>query len=297
MKRCLVLLCTYNGEKYLREQLDSILSQKDIEVAVKAADDRSTDGTKEILKEYAEKFPAFTYSVNEKNKGFCYNFLDLIFSVKDTDYDYYALSDQDDVWLPEKLKRAAEQIESKGETQKGTLYCSNLLVTDEKLTPLHRMEEKFPKVNRYSASFFNIATGCTIVFDKKFLLQSTKHYPSDLQLHDDWLFLLAMYTADFIYDFEGHDIYYRQHAENLIGSGDKKTKEKKGKVYWGWPCVKEIIALYGDEISKKNLKILIRTRDYRKKFSCRLKIIFSTKYYRSRFGIRFRIGILLGRQK
>lgn len=293
MKRCLVLLCTYNGEKYLRKQLDSILRQEGVEVTVKAADDRSTDGTAEILKEYAEKYPSFTYSVNEKNKGFCYNFLDLIFSVKDTDYDYYALSDQDDVWLPEKLKRAAEQIELKGETPKGTLYCSNLIVTDENLNRIRMMEERNnPKDNRYTAAFSNIATGCTIVFDKKFLSLCTKHYPSDLQLHDYWLYLLATYVADFIYDREGY-ICYRQHAESLIGCGDKP----KSKVYWGWPCVKQIIALYGDEICKKDMKTLLLARDYHKKFSCRLKIIFSTKYYRSRFGFRFRLEILRGKER
>ena len=293
MKKFLVLLCAYNGEKFLREQLDSILSQEGVEVAIKVADDCSTDGTLEILREYAEKYDCFTYAVNEKNKFFCYNFLDLIFSVKDTDYDYYALSDQDDVWLPQKLARAAELIDAQGDTPKGTMYCSNLIVADGELNRLGMMEErKKLKIDRYTAAFHNVATGCTIVFDRKFLAQCTKHYPTGLALHDYWLYLLAMYTANFVYDREGY-ILYRQHGANLIGS--KKTGHKKG-VYALLPCVREIISLYGSEIGKEDLKTLILARDAKKKFSYKLKIIFSTKYYRSN-GLRFRVGVLLGRRK
>ena len=80
-KKCLVLLCTYNGEQYLRCQLDSVLSQTGVETHIRCADVRSTDGTVAILEEYRERYPdRFAYTVNEQNKRFTYNFLDLFFS-------------------------------------------------------------------------------------------------------------------------------------------------------------------------------------------------------------------------
>ena len=133
MKKCLVLLATYNGERYLREQIDSIFAQEGVEVEIAASDDCSTDGTQEILKEYAEKYPNFSFYVNKENKRFTYNFLDLFFSVKEKKFDYVAFADQDDFWLPNKLIEGIKKIEEVGETKHGCLYSSNLVVVNEKL--------------------------------------------------------------------------------------------------------------------------------------------------------------------
>ena len=82
MPTCLVLMCTYNGERFLREQIDSILAQRGVEVFIKAADDRSSDGTVQILEEYRSRNANFDYYVNSVNKNFTYNFIDLLFSVR-----------------------------------------------------------------------------------------------------------------------------------------------------------------------------------------------------------------------
>ena len=90
--RVLILLSTYNGEKYLRELLDSLFNQRDVDVTVFASDDISTDSTPQILEEYKQKFN-LDYRINKENKNFTYNFLDLIYDNKDSDFDYFALSD------------------------------------------------------------------------------------------------------------------------------------------------------------------------------------------------------------
>ena len=102
-------MSTYNGEKYLREQIDSILNQDYPEISLLIRDDGSTDGTVDILKEYAQKYRDIDYYVGE-NLGVQNSFFDLMKRADKRAY-YYAFADQDDVWLPGKIKRAIELLE------------------------------------------------------------------------------------------------------------------------------------------------------------------------------------------
>ena len=275
---------TYNGERFLREQIDSILAQKGVEIFLKVADDRSTDKTVEILREYAEKYPNVSYSVNETNKNFTYNFIDLIFSCKnDAEYDYYAFSDQDDVWLEDKIAKAIAKIDEKGETENGALYCSNLVVVDENLNKLSMQEnESIYKTSPKTYFHDNIATGCTIVIDDKFFKHSTKYYPQNIRFHDYWLFLIAVYTADYVYDFDGF-ILYRQHWNNQIGTNNKKftlsnvkkALKKKGN---NGRLITELFSGFSDDIKEIYRQDLLMVRDYKKSLKKRFKFAFSRKY-------------------
>src|SRR5579875_1624244 len=102
-----VVLTTYNGETYLREQLDSILAQTYPNIEVVAVDDRSTDGTANILHEYAAQYPNIKVFVNEVNLGFIKNFEK---GCRLSTGEYIALCDQDDYWMPDKIKRKMESI-------------------------------------------------------------------------------------------------------------------------------------------------------------------------------------------
>jgi glycosyltransferase involved in cell wall biosynthesis len=106
-KKISVVMCTFNGEKYLREQLDSILNQTYPIYEIYIQDDCSTDNTASILKEYQEKFPIISYSVNKENLGVHENFFSAFEKVSG---EFIAISDQDDIWLPEKLQKVAEMI-------------------------------------------------------------------------------------------------------------------------------------------------------------------------------------------
>ena len=97
-----VLLATYNGEKYLKEQIDSILNQTYQNIHLIISDDCSKDETQKILKEYKEKDDRITVYIQEQNLGYIKNFEFLLEKVES---DYYMLSDQDDVWLPEKIEK------------------------------------------------------------------------------------------------------------------------------------------------------------------------------------------------
>ena len=204
-RRVLVFLSTYNGEKYLKTQIDSILAQKGVDVSIFASDDLSNDKTIEILESYSQTGKV-KYRINKTNKNFTYNFLDMIYENIDADFDYFALSDQDDFWLEDKLISGIEKLESENKH----FYCSNLSVVDENLMGAHPMN-KFKIKNQRHCSYIleNICTGCTSIFDKTFMKQLSKHYPEGIYLHDYWLMLVAAFTSDFAYDETPH-LLYRQ---------------------------------------------------------------------------------------
>ena len=118
-----ILLCTYNGARFLAEQLDSLEAQPHQNWVVIASDDGSTDQTLEILQQYQAKWPLGKLMIRSgPQKGFCQNFLSLACD-PEIKADYYAFCDQDDVWLPEKLEVALENIVTNQSDDVAYLYC------------------------------------------------------------------------------------------------------------------------------------------------------------------------------
>lgn len=277
MKTVAILMGTYNGDKYLREQLDSIFKQKDVDITLFIDDDLSSDNTIDIIKEYAKNYRIY-WKVNEKNKNYTYNFLDLLFEVKDKNFDYFALSDQDDVWEEDKIISAINKLE---QTNKH-LYCSNLKVVDEKLNFIKNMNS-FSDDNKYPAHliFENICTGCTVLFDKEFLSLATIYKPQNIKNHDHWLILVAAFASSYVYDENPH-ILYRQHANNQIGG---LKNESIGSLYNGflnkhdyrYRMVEELIKGYKDKIPDEGLIDLNLFINY-KKIKNKLQICFSSHF-------------------
>lgn len=98
----LVMMASYNGEKFITEQIDSILSQKGVDVTLRICDDGSNDSTPSICESYTSKYDNVLFEVNKVNKGLAKNFMDMVYDDNALGFNYYAFSDQDDVWLPEK---------------------------------------------------------------------------------------------------------------------------------------------------------------------------------------------------
>lgn len=297
--RVLIVMSTYNGERYLREQLNSLLSQKDVEINIRVADDCSTDNTVSILEEYKKKYPNIDFYINKTNKGFTYNFLDLFFSVKNESFDYLAFSDQDDVWLDNKLISAIKMIKD-NDKGKGMLYCSNLKNVDRNLNYLSMQEKKdISKSKRYSYLVANIATGCTIVIDRKLYDISIKYYPKDIYLHDYWIFLIGAYLGNFVYDTNAY-ILYRQHGNNQIGSNKKFfTKNKISNFlkpkHSTTRLLDEFIKGYKDDIDPLDFKYISLAAYYKNSFKNRMKLFFSAKINRRSFKLLFKVKVLLGK--
>lgn len=281
----LILMATYNGEKYLRCQIDSILNQNDVNIYLYVADDCSTDSTVDILEEYKNKYNNIDYYVNEHNKRFTYNFIDLIFNSKkiNMSFDYYALADQDDYWEENKIIEAIKKIN----TDEPTLYCSNLKVVDENLNFTKMMVSnnylKKRKLNYNTYIFQNIGTGCTMVFNKKMYERVLEYYPKTIYCHDYWLMLVAAYTSNIIYDYNGY-IKYRQHGNNQIGASkgvlSRILKNLKMKKLPNSHLCEELLIGYKTLIDKDKIKPILYMANYKRKFSYKLKLIFGYKYKR-----------------
>lgn len=267
LPKVLVIMSTYNGEKYLDVQIESILAQKDVDVTLHIFDDCSKDKTVEIANSYADKNKNVFVHINEKNKNFTYNFLDALFSFKDEqNYEYYAFSDQDDFWVEDKLISAINKIKEIG---KCTLYSSNLKIVDQDLNYAGNNMMSLKYNNRhYDVICKNIVTGCTVVFDNDLKNLATKHYPENIYLHDYWLALIANYCEDahFVYDASPDHILYRQHGNNQIGENKgglikrafKLLTKKQDSIKSTRNLIKRFNELYNEDIAKEDKAIITR---------------------------------------
>lgn len=224
MKKVQILMSTYNGETYLSRQIESILTQTYPEIRLFIRDDGSKDHTIDILKEYEKKSEQITVIYGE-NVGVNESFFSLL---KMSDADYTAFADQDDIWLPDKVKAAVERLE---QTRGAALYASNKILVDENDNVIKENDgrKKIPSFS--NALVESICTGCTIVMNKELTEQLKAHIPKNAVLHDWWCYLLASYLGTVIYD-ENAYIWYRQHENNVVGAADGVLKKIKFNVHY-----------------------------------------------------------------
>jgi glycosyltransferase involved in cell wall biosynthesis len=213
-----ILMATYNGEKYIKEQLDSIESQDYKNWSLWISDDGSSDETINIIKDYEKKWDIGKLNlVTEKHKGATLNFLTLT-SRMDIIADYFAWADQDDIWLPDKLSRAVQKL-SNIDPNKPMLYCSRTFLSDS----LGKVYGLSPKLNIKPVRFSNaliqcISGGNTMVFNNIARLLIIKITDTNIFSHDWWAYqIITANDGEIIYDTEPK-IKYRQHKNNLVGS-------------------------------------------------------------------------------
>jgi glycosyltransferase involved in cell wall biosynthesis len=207
------MMSTYNGSKYIEEQIQSILHQKDVNIFLKIRDDGSNDSTISILERY-DKENNITVEYCE-NIGWKRSFMQLAY--KSDKYDFYAFSDQDDVWDSQKLIKAIIKLEH---IENPVLYYSNSTMVKEKLdVSLGILGVEAPKSNLMTLTQ-NFALGCTIVINKE-MMEIVKRYQVKYPFaHDIWIPILSKYFGKIIYDKES-SIFYRQHQSNAEG-GERK---------------------------------------------------------------------------
>lgn len=296
-----VLMSTYNGAKYIREQIDSILAQKgNFEQDLWVRDDGSTDGTKDILKDYEDKNQLCWYS--GENLGPAKSFLDLVHQC--IGYDFYAFADQDDYWMPDKLNAAIESI---GDNTGLQLYFANAKLVDSELNSLGRDVYKVsPCLDFETLCCAGGILGCTIVFNSALakVVQSNE-LPKQLVMHDFYLSVLCSALGGSISCDLQPFIKYRQHGNNVIGvaSGIVGTLRKRiGDMINSKENVSiaeqagEIARLYGTQIKEDYLDWLKTISQYRDSIWKRIMLATSgkTKYMNSNMGINLRMTILLG---
>lgn len=223
-----VLLSTYNGEKFIGEQLESLKNQQGVDLKILIRDDGSKDNTKEIIKVYQTKNPSLIDFFEEQNIGFANSFSRLI-EIALNNYpnaEYFAFCDQDDVWLPNKLKEAIKKIQNESNEIPIT-YCSNTQLVDSNLKFIGlALKNGEVKLTKERALIQNFATGCTMVFNKKAAEIYISHLPDIIKVHDFLMYQLCMFLGKVIYD-ENSYIYYRQHGGNQIGKPNFTARMRK----------------------------------------------------------------------
>lgn len=293
MKKVQILMSTFNGEKYLQEQLNSLFNQENIKLDILVRDDNSTDKTKEILDRNHIKW------YTGKNLKPAKSFFDLI--KKSGDFEYYAFCDQDDVWDTKKLYIAIEKLE-KCNNNKPSMYFSNKKIVDQNLNYLYTTNET-KKISLGSSLITNIATGCTIVINKKMMEALKKYSPSFIEMHDAWVYKLCLaLDGNVVFDKNSY-INYRQHQNNVIGNSESILSKIKRRLKGIIKCnhIKEKMALeilegYKDVISQKNLEILNDFVSY-KKLKNKFKLIFKEEYKTGDFtkDLIFKIAVLINK--
>ncbi len=284
-----VLMSTYNGEKYLRKQIESVLSQKlndDCKLTLFIRDDGSVDQTRDIIESYARQYEnviCVPYS-NPIHKGIKDSFMFLLKTAEEEGYDYYAFSDQDDVWMEDKLAAGIDRLKSSS-NKKGALYYSARIIVNEEL---HIIGDEHI---RYYGDFTEIllwgtkAAGNTMLFNHE-LAKYALLYPSKVDSnHDEWVYRLAKCLgSDICFDEIAH-IYYRQHADNIAGYSPEshgswtymirnffpKLIEPREHSYQNQ--VREIYKLYKKDLDPKVVDKMNIIRDYNKNLKSKLALL------------------------
>lgn len=227
-KSVLVLMATYNGGKYLNDQLKSIFDQTNVQVKVLVRDDGSSDNTISILENWSKSNNLEWYTGEHLNVQF--GFYDLMIHAKDYDYDYFAYSDQDDIWDNDKLFCAIQHLQELDNLKPCLYYCGQKLV-DEKMNYLgtHYLNTKR---NLKTKFIFSDIAGCTAVFNRDLLMKVITYKPNYMMMHDTWLLKVCLSLGGEVFvDKEPH-MNYRQHGNNAVGlSNTLYSKIKRAQTY------------------------------------------------------------------
>ena len=260
-------MSTYNGDKYIRTQLDSILNQKNCELTILVRDDGSTDRTTEILNEYQSE-KQLTWYTGYNLKPPC-SFMDLVFHAPDA--DYYAFADQDDIWDEDKMFCAIERLKR---VEGPAFYHSNARLADANGNPTGiRLHKENPKLNFFSLACAGGILGCTMVFNHALRREVvTTAFPVRIRMHDYYMGMVGLgIGGTAIYDNTPH-INYRQHGGNVLGvavglKAKLKSKMKqftKQEKYSITEQAQELLDYYGERLVPEYKKQCIAVSLYRK---------------------------------
>lgn len=255
-----IILASYNGEKYIAEQLDSLIVsiQNCNFISINQliiTDDGSTDATKNIIDEYIEKYPYIRYYKNNGGKGVVNNFQN---GIDKSTSDYILFSDQDDIWHRDKVSKTLEALI--GIDDKPFLVITNICLVDENRKPLkggHDFLSTDP-ANPQMTAYRSFGQGCCMGINRK-LIDMVGHIPSEAVMHDWWFLLIASHFGKVKY-IEEPLLEYRQHTQNVFGGMKRRRFSRffdiqNQKKYITTLSIqsKKFIELYGDFIENDNL--------------------------------------------
>ena len=267
-----ILLATYNGEKYITELIDSLLSQTYQEFKLFIHDDRSSDNTFSMISEYTKKYPGkIIAKQNDVNTGSAkLNFLQMMVEYKD---DYIMLCDQDDVWLPDKIEKSLAKIKDMEEEFGKTtpvLVHTDLTVVDDELNVIANSYAKMSNKDfslttlNFAVTMNNVA-GCTAIYNRA-LADLIQEVPGFFVMHDWWLSLTAAVFGEIV-SLNESTVLYRQHGENEKGAKRvlspkyifyvlSNLKTMRAMIEDSYKQAGVFVEIYRDKISEDRLELL-----------------------------------------
>ena len=251
MKSVCILLSTYNGEKYLKEQLDSIFAQTYTDWTLYIRDDGSRDNTEAIIDSYVARYENIKKLPSEGNVGVIRSFELLL---KGVEADYYFFCDQDDFWLPTKLQKSMDKMleaEQQCPNAPVGVFC-DAKVVDEKLNEIFPSFWKISRIKPALLDTFerltvhNAAAGCTMLINHAAKVCSLP-FVEEVRMHDYWILLSILAKGGKLAYVDEALMLYRQHGGNVIGAHE----ENNGYVV---KKIKALSAVVDD--NKKQLRML-----------------------------------------
>ena len=257
-----IAMSTYNGERYLREQLDSLLAQS-VPVEIYVRDDGSSDATARILKEYEGHYHN-VHVFLEDNKGCTRSFLRLLSAIPNC-YEYYAFCDQDDRWHADKIEKALAILEKESKNIP-LLYCSEYNYCGEDMS--FQSASHLNKIGvSFSKCFFeNVCSGNTMVFNEATRSMVIRANPSMVYCHDWWVALVVTCFGKLYFD-EAPTLNYRRTGSNVSPTGLSSfailkyrinTFFRDGQLRLVSQQLKYFLELYSQDVPKENKGLLNR---------------------------------------
>lgn len=301
-----VLLSAYNGDKYIAQQIESIMKQKNRDhITLLVRNDGSTDKTGKILKKLENKYDNLRV-INGPNIGLVASFFELLKTgLNEYNFDYYSFSDQDDYWLEDKLQTAVNYIEKESNNIPVLYGCRSIVVDDNLNKTEFVTQAKECRITFYNTAIQNIVIGHNQVLNKKLAEVLVKHHQGydNIYSQDLWIENVAAVTGKIIFDNTPHTLY-RMHGHNQLGYGKGKLDRvlghlirlKKKEPQKMAKQLDDFVESYKDFISdeeKNEIKLFLCSQH---NIKTRIDYIRRTKLYRqtAKETIQFKILYVLG---
>jgi rhamnosyltransferase len=277
--KCAVFMSAYNGERFIAQQIESILNQSDVDVCLYIRDDGSTDNTRGIISNFSQD--ARVQVFYGKNIGYGKSFLELLYSAP-CEYDCYAFSDQDDIWDSDKLIMAWEHLKSIGEP---ALYYCRLRIVDENGTYIcdDKSFRRMTKCTVYSASKTNLIRGCSMVWNCAMHTEIMRYKPdiNIIRVHDIWISWVAIIVGKLVYDDSPRMNYrqlYSSASPGAHGMTESMLTHKLNVWRYVWSSWDGMKYEYAKELERIFPDFSLATCHYKESFLFRLELLFSRKY-------------------
>ena len=282
-----ILMSTYNGQKYIRQQLESIINQSYTNLKLLIRDDGSTDQTPLILTEFANNYANIDF-INQdslENKGFNGSFFELIREGlrREPDCKFFAFADQDDVWFKDKILSAMKCIKKHRDGNKSpyVYYYADKKWTDEHLNVLHEDDFSLCRDNYFDMFILPPVYGCTSVISRELAKKALESNQSTNLLYDVYIYRLACLIGGTLISDRSPQMYYRRHGNNASGDAMVFSIKKAIKTYISKPSdmhgakryIVEIYDRYHEDINGEQEALCKLIRDYEKSFPDSIRLM------------------------